>query len=136
MTRLGLRARSWLYVGTAFAGGSWALLIAWFGRDKSCAIDGCFWDFFLFWVGLAVTLLATVAVLVRQERTQFPARRLALISISLVGAVILALIVVSFVDGLEERAETTIGLATLFVLGVPFVFILASAIWLFFSRRE
>ena len=99
-------------------------------------IDGCFWDYFFLWTGFAIILLTTVALLVRRDRTRFPTKPLALISVFSVGAVILSLVAAAFVEGLEEPAETVIGLIVLFVLGTPAVFILVSAVWLFFPRRR
>ena len=129
-------SRARLYVGSALASGSWAFLVAWSGEDKNCVIDGCFWDCFFLWTGFAIILLTTVALLVRRDRTRFPTKPLALISVFSVGAVILSLVAAAFVEGLEEPAETVIGLIVLFVLGTPAVFILVSAVWLFFPRRR
>lgn len=136
MSRAVEKTRLWLYIGTAFGCGSWVFLVAWFGRDKSCRIDGCFWDYFLLWLGLAFILVATVSLLVRSKRILFPTKPLALISVSITGGAILSLIVVGLVAGLEEPAETTMGLIILFVLGCPVVFVLASAVWLLFPRRS
>lgn len=124
-----------LYTATALGCGSWTSLVVWFGRDKSCPIDGCFWDYFFLWVGLAFILLATVALLVRSERTRFPTKPLGLISVFSTGGATLSLIVVGLVAGFDEAAETAIGLIVLFALGVPVVFVLASAVWLLFPRR-
>jgi hypothetical protein len=136
MSRSVEKTRSWLYIGTAFGCGSWVFLVAWFGRDKSCRIDRCFWSYVFLWLGLAFILVATVALLVRSERILFPTKPLALISVSSTGGAILSLIVVGLVAGLEETAETTIGLIILFVLGCPVVFVLASAVWLLFPPRS
>lgn len=131
----GTKRRSRLYIGTAFGSGSWAFLVAWLGRDKSCPIDGCFWDYFFLWLGLAFILVAAVALLVRSESIRFPAKPLALISVFSTGGAILGLLVLGLVAGDDELAETSVGLITLFVLGCPVVFVLASAVWLLFPRR-
>ena len=126
-----------LYVGVALAGGTWAFAIAWTSRDRDCLIDDCRWPIFLWWTGLAVILLATVALLARVDRTRFPAKPLALICTLLVGSVLLALALV--IAGVDEEIELlldTIAVATLLVIAIPLVFILASLGWILFRPKH
>ena len=131
-----MRNRLRLYVGVALAGGSWAFAIAWTSRNRNCVIDECWWTYFLWWTGLGVILLGTVALLARVERTRFPLKPLILIDTLLIGSALLSLVVVGVVGDETELVENTIGLAVLFVLGIPPVFVLASLAWLLFRPRH
>jgi len=127
-----MRSHLRLYVGVALAGGSWAFAIAWTSRNRNCLIDECWWTYFLWWTGLGVILLGTVALLARVERTRFPVKPLILISTLLGGSALLSLVAVGVFGEETELVANTIGLSVLFVLGIPVVFVLASLGWFLF----
>jgi hypothetical protein len=131
-----VRGRAWLYAGTALASGAWNFGIVWAGRNRNCIIEDCTGAFLLWFAGLVIILVAVVAWLRRGGEERFPTKPLALISLLFVGSGVLALAVYSLVVDPDETLESVIGSITIFAFGFPAAFILASAAWLLFARRD
>jgi FtsH-binding integral membrane protein len=132
----GMKRRAWLYAGTALASGAWNFLIVWTGRNRNCIIEDCTGAFLLWFAGLVVILVAVVALLRRGGKERFPTKPLALISLLFVGSGTLTLAVYLLVVDPDETLETVIGYTTIFALGLPAAFFLASAAWLVLVRRD
>jgi hypothetical protein len=132
----GMKGRAWLYAGTALASGAWSFVIAWTTRNRNCIIEDCMKFGVLWFAGLVIILVAVVALLRRGGKERFPTKPLALISLLFVGSVTLPLAVYLLVVDPDETLETVIGYITIFALGLPAAFILASAAWLALARRD
>jgi hypothetical protein len=59
----GMKGRPWLYAGTALASGAWSFLNVWTGRNTNCIIEDCTKFFVVWFGGLAIILVAVVALL-------------------------------------------------------------------------